>query len=163
MDNKILMSREKYNELVFKLNHLRKSEFVANREEMKIAIERGGGMHDNAGYEHAAQYEKIILKKIQELESILSKVKIIENYRIDTNSVNIGTEVKVLNLENSEEIKYTIVGAYGTDLDSKNNYISYLAPLANGLLGKWVGEIAEIKVPSGVLRFKILDIQKAQN
>ncbi len=161
MADTIYISRTKFNELTEKLNHLKKVEFPVNRDAMRIAIETGGGMHDNAAYEHAAHQEKILLIQISELEQLLLKAKIINDNEIDISAVRIGMQVRVMNLDNSEETVFVVVGAYG--MDPESNRISYLAPIAKGLIGKKTGEIAEIQIPKGRLRLKILSIEKAQN
>ncbi|MBA7631121.1 Transcription elongation factor GreA [subsurface metagenome] len=161
MKNTVYMSRKKFNEEAKKLKDLKTIKFPKNREAMRIAIETGGGMHDNASYEHAAMKERVLLIQISELEQLLSKVKIIDNANIDTSAVNIGTQVKVRDLDSNEETQYVIASAYGADSDS--NTVSYLAPLAKGLIGKKVEEIVEIQIPKGKIRLKILSIKKAKN
>jgi len=159
MANAVYLSRTKFNDLSQKLNNLKTIEFPKSRESMRVAIETGGGMHDNASYEHAAMQERVLLTQISELEQLLSKVKIIDDSDIDTTAVHIGTRVSVKNLDSNKERHYVITGAYEAGSDS--NTVSYLAPLAKGLIGKKVGEIAEIQIPKGRLRLKILAIEKA--
>lgn len=157
--NKILISQQKYTELSKKLEFHREVEFKKNRKTMSEAVDQGGGMHDNASYEHAASNEKVILSKIAELENILTNAQIIHNHEINTDVVGLGTKIKVLDIETDEEKEFIIVGAYETD--TNKNYISYLAPLAQGLIGKKIDETAEIKLPKGIVRYEIISIEHA--
>ena len=157
--NNILISQQKYNELSKKLGFHREVEFKANRKTMSEAVDQGGGMHDNASYEHAASNEKVILSKISELENILANAQIIQAREINTDVVGLGTQIKVLDIETDEEKEFIIVGAYETD--PNKNYISYLAPLAKGLIGKKLDEVAEIKLPKGIVRYEIISIESA--
>lgn len=159
MGDKIYMSQTKFDELSKKLIYMREVEFKTNRKTMSEAIDQGGGMHDNAGYEHAAAQESIILSKISELENILSNVQIIKNLEINTSAVSLGTKVKLLDIETDEVKDFVIVGAYETDLDK--DHISYLTPIAKALIGKKVHEIAEIQLPKGNVNYEVLNIEKA--
>lgn len=161
MRDKIYMSRAKFNEFTEKLDRLRKVEFPAIRDDMKLARESGGGTHDNAPYEHAALQEKVLMRQISELEELLAVVDIVDGSEIDPSVVCIGTQVRVLDLDDSTESVLVIVGAYETD--SASNRISYLAPIAKGLIGKKVDDTAEICVPKGVVRLRILSIEKAED
>lgn len=159
MGDKIYMSQTKFDELSKKLIYMREVEFKTNRKTMSEAIDQGGGMHDNAGYEYAAAQESIILSKISELENILSNVQIIKNLEINTSAVSLGTKVKLLDIETDEVKDFVIVGAYETDLDK--DHISYLTPIAKALIGKKVHEIAEIQLPKGNVNYEVLNIEKA--
>ena len=158
MSERVYLSRAKHEEFTLKLDRLKKVDFPENRIEMKAAMQGGGGMHDNAAYEHAAQREKILLQQIAELENLLTNSRIIEENDIDTSSVRIGTKVRLVDLDKKEEIYWIIGGAYDTDVDK--NIISYQAPVANGLLGKSIGDTVEIKVPKGILHLRILSIER---
>jgi transcription elongation factor GreA len=160
MNDTIYMSTAKYKELSNKLNHLKEVEFVKNRQEMRESIEQGGGTHDNAGYEHAAYNEKLLLAKIAELERVLSNVQVVADSQIVTNSVSLGTQVTVSNLDTKEKETFVIASPYRSDEDE--NHISYLAPIAKGLIGKKVNDTTEIKLPKGLCRYKILRIEKAK-
>lgn len=157
--NRVLIRQQKYNELSKKLEFHREVEFKANRKTMSEAVDQGGGMHDNASYENAASNEKVILSKISELENILANAQIIHDHEINTDVVGLGTQIKVLDIETDEEKEFIIVGAYETD--PNKNYISYLAPLAQGFIGKKVDEIAEIKLPIRIVRYEIISIERA--
>lgn len=157
--NQIYISRKKFEEMSKKLSDLKMIDFTKNREEMLNAIQSGGGMHDNASYEYLAMQEKMLLLRINELEQQLTNVIIIDSNQIDTTAVHIGTRILIEEINNKKKFIYIIGGAYESDPD--NNKISYLSPLAKGLMGKKVGDSADIKVPSGNYRYKILKIEIA--
>lgn len=155
----LYMSKEKYNELANKIKHLKEIDFVNNRKTMRSAIEHGGGTHDNAGYDIAYANERVILKKISELEKVFSKVKVFDNSDVDTKSVRLGTQVVVLNCETDQEEVFIISGAYGADVN--RNQISYLSPVAKNLLGKAVGDEIEMQLPQRKVTYEVISIKAA--
>ncbi len=136
--------------------HLMKTK---GRQEMAAAIEEAreqGDLRENAEYKAAKEAQKILEAKIADLESHLKFSRVIDETQIDTSRVSILTTVKVKNLKNNLIVKYTLVP--GNESDLKTGKISVESPVAKGLLGKVVGEVAEIEVPAGKLNFEILEI-----
>lgn len=155
----VYLTRSKYEELSAKLNELRTVEFPRNREVMRAAIESGGGMHDNASYEHAAEHERLLAAQISDLEKTLASAQIIDESTVDVSAVRVGTEVIAVNLDTGKEARYTITGAYETDFSG--DCVSYLSPIGEGLLGRRVGDVVVVPIPKGGLRLKIVTIGRA--
>ncbi len=151
------LSREKYEELLKELNELK----TKGRAEVarKIAEARGhGDISENSEYETAKQEQEMLEMKIKKLEETLAKVKIIDTKNLPTDKVYLYSRVKVLNLDTNQEIEYTIVSTH--EANSAEKKVSNKSPIGKGLLGKQVGDIVEIKVPIGIVRYKILEISR---
>ena len=115
-----------------------------------------GDLSENAEYDAAKDAQGLLELKISKLEEILSHARILDESTVDISKVSIFATVKIRNTANKMEIKYTLVAEEEADL--KANKISVKSPIGQGLLGKKVGELAEIKVPAGVLKFEVLEI-----
>ena len=100
--------------------------------------------------------EGMLEAKIAKLETQLSQVRVLDESELDTSSVHLLTKVTIRNTENDMQLTYAIVPESEADLLEKK--ISVESPIAQGLLGKKVGEFAEIQVPSGIMKFKIVAI-----
>ena len=96
--------------------------------------------------------------KIAELENKLRHAKIIDEKEIDTDTVQVGNTVKVLDMEFNEEIEYTIVGS--TEVNLAENKISNESPLGSALLGAKKNHVVDVNAPAGIMKYKILDITK---
>lgn len=117
-----------------------------------------GDLSENAEY-HAAKEEQSLLElKIAKLKEVVSNARIIDESLLDTSKVLIHSKVKIKNLANKMEFSYTLVADSETDI--KAGKLSVNSPIGKGLLGKKVGEIAEIQVPNGVMTFEILEISR---
>ncbi len=125
----------------------------------KIATARDhGDLKENAEY-HAAREELSLLEtKLHQLQDKVARARIIDESDVTIDHVSILTSVNVQDLKRNKEYEYTLVSAEETDI--KKNKISIASPVGKGLLGKKVGETAEIETPSGILRYKILSIKK---
>lgn len=156
---KLYISQNKFNELADKIKQVKEVDFANNRRVMRSAIDHGGGTHDNAGYDIAYANERVILTRISELEDILSKVIVVNNNEVDTESVRLGTQVTVFNFESDKEEVFIISGVYGADVN--RNQVSYLSPVAKNLLGKAIGDVIEIKLPQRKLTYEIITIEAA--
>ncbi|MGB5462225.1 MAG: transcription elongation factor GreA [Aureibaculum sp.] len=118
-----------------------------------------GDLSENAEY-HAAKEEQSMLEyKIAQLKNVVASARLIDESQLDTSKVLALSTVKIKNLANKNEFKYTLVA--DTEADFKTGKISVNSPIGKGLLGKKVGEIAEITAPNGVMKFEILDITRA--
>ena len=117
-----------------------------------------GDLSENAEY-HAAKEEQSLLEfKIAQFKNTLSKARLIDESQLDTSKVLALSIVKIKNIDNKMEFEYTLVADAVADL-SKGK-ISVNSPIGHGLLGKKVGDIAEIQVPNGIMKFEILEISR---
>lgn len=115
-----------------------------------------GDLKENAEYDAAKEAQGILEARIAKLEGDIANARIIEIDTIDTSKVSILTKVTLTNINTSKKVTYQIVSEKEADL--KMGKISVTSPIGKGVLGKQVGEIAEVKAPAGVLKFKIEDI-----
>lgn len=115
-----------------------------------------GDLRENAEYDAAKEAQGLLEAKIQKLESELANARIIDENAIDTSKVSILTKVTVTNLTNKKQMTYHLVSEKEADL--KVGKISVTSPIGKGLLGKQVGDTAQVQVPAGTLQFKIENI-----
>jgi transcription elongation factor GreA len=115
-----------------------------------------GDLKENAEYDAAKEAQGMLEAKIKQLETIIATSKIVDTNTIDTSKVTVLTKVTITNLATKKTVTYKIVGEKEADL--KAGKISASSPIGKGLIGKSVGEIAEVKAPTGVLKFKVEDI-----
>jgi len=117
-----------------------------------------GDLSENAEY-HAAREEQSMLEfKIAKLKNVVASARILDDSKIDTSKVLALSKVKFLNLKINKEFEYTLVADSMTDV--KAGKISINSPIGKGLLGKKVGDIAEITIPAGVMKLEILNISR---
>ncbi len=117
-----------------------------------------GDLSENAEY-HAAKEEQSLLEyKIAQLKNTLSKARLIDESQLDTSKVLALSIVKIKNLDNKMEFEYTLVADAVSDLSQGK--LSVNSPIGKGLLGKEVGDITEIEVPNGIMKFEILNISR---
>jgi transcription elongation factor GreA len=115
-----------------------------------------GDLRENAEYDAAKEAQGLLEAKIQRLEGDLANARIMDEGSIDTSKVSILTKVTVTNLNAKKQVTYHLVSEKEADL--KLGKISITSPIGKGLLGKQVGEVAEVQVPAGVIKFKIENI-----
>jgi transcription elongation factor GreA len=124
---------------------------------MQIAEARDkGDLSENAEYAAAKEAQGLLEMKIARLENLVANARIIDESKINTSQVQILNKVKIKNLKNNQTVEYTIVSESESDL--KSGKIAVTTPIAKGLLGKKVGDVVEIRVPSGMMSFEIMDI-----
>ena len=117
-----------------------------------------GDLSENAEY-HAAKEEQSLLEtKIAKLKNVVANARIIDESQLDTSKVLIHSVVKLKNTANGMEFTYTLVA--DSESDVRNGKLSVNSPIGKGLLGKEVGELAEIQVPNGIMNFEILEISR---
>jgi len=117
-----------------------------------------GDLSENAEY-HAAKEEQSMLEfKIAQLKNTLSKARLIDESLLDTSKVLALSKVKIKNLDNKMEFEYTLVADAVSDLSQGK--LSVSSPIGKGLLGKEVGDVTEIQVPNGMMKFEILSISR---
>jgi len=137
------------------LSHLMNVERPAISKQIGEAIDKGD-ISENAEYDAAKDAQGMLEAKIATLRDNLANTRVLDESKIDTSKVQILNIVTLKNTKTDKIMKYTIVSEHEADL--KSGKISVETPIAKGLLGKKVGDIAEIKVPSGIMSFKIMDI-----
>ncbi len=117
-----------------------------------------GDLSENAEYDAAKEAQGLLEMKISKMEELVSNARLIDESQLDVSKALVLSTVKLKNLTNGMEMKYTLVAESEADL--KTGKISVTSPIGKGLLGKKVGEIAEIKVPNGILKFEVLEITR---
>ncbi len=115
-----------------------------------------GDLRENAEYDAAKEAQGILEAKIAALEGQIAQARILDESAVDTSKVSILTKVKLTNLNTKKQVTYQIVSE--TEADLKTGKISVTSPIGKGLLGKAVGEVAEVTVPAGLMKFKVEDI-----
>ncbi len=123
------------------------------------AIEKGD-ISENAEYDAAKDAQGMLEAKIAVLQDQIANARIIDQSKIDTDSVQIMNKVTIKNVKNNAVMAYTIVSDNESDLKAAK--ISVSTPIAKGLLGKKIGDIVEIQVPSGIIPFEIINIELSQ-
>ena len=116
-----------------------------------------GDLSENAEYDAAKDAQGLLEAKIAQLEDVLSNARLLDESRVDTESVSILSKVTIRNRRNNMQVTYTLVSEEEADL--KAGKISTLSPIGKGLLGKKKGEIATIKTPAGEMEFEVLSIE----
>ncbi|MCP4882555.1 MAG: transcription elongation factor GreA [Flavobacteriales bacterium] len=150
-------SAEGLKKLRDELEHLEHTERPRVTQEISDARDKGD-LSENAEY-HAAKEEQSMLEfKIAQLKNTLSKARLIDESLLDTSKVLALSTVKIKNIDNNMEFKYTLVADAVSDLSQGK--LSVSSPIGHGLLGKEVGDLAEIEVPSGIMKFEILSITR---
>ena len=115
-----------------------------------------GDLSENAEYDAAKEAQGLLEMKISRLENILAKARLIDESKLDTSQVQILNKVKIKNTKNNQQVEYMLVSE--AESDFKSGKISVATPIAKGLLGKKVGDVVDILVPSGVMSFEIIEI-----
>ena len=149
------MTEEGYNKLLAEITYLES----VKRPEISAQIAEArdkGDLSENAEYDAAKDAQGVLEGKIAQLKALILKARIIDEKRIKTDTVQILNKVKIRNTQNNAVMTYTLVAESEANL--KENKIAVNTPIAKGLIGKKVGDTAEIKVPSGILKFEILEI-----
>lgn len=158
MENKqVVLTPEGLKKLEDELEYLKTQKRKEVSEKIKQALSFGD-LSENSEYDEAKNEQAQVEVRIVQVENMLKNAKLIDEDDIDTDTVSLGTKVKVLDMEFDEEIEYSLVGS--TEADVSQGKISDESPVGKGLIGKKVGEIAEVEAPAGVLKFKILEISK---
>jgi len=118
-----------------------------------------GDLSENAEYDAAKEAQGLLEMKISKLEDVLANARVLDSENIDLSKVGVLTKVKLKNVANGATMTYSLVAEKEADI--KQSKISVSSPIGKGLLGKRVGEIAEIQVPRGTMNFEILEITMA--
>jgi transcription elongation factor GreA len=150
-------STEGLKKLKDELEQLEQVERPRVSQEISDARDKGD-LSENAEY-HAAKEEQSLLEfKIAKLKNVVANARILDESQLDLSKILIHSVVKLRNTANKMEFTYTLVADSETDI--KNGKLSVNSPIGKGLLGLSVGEIAEIKVPNGIMKFEIVEISR---
>ena len=156
MAERIPMTRTGYDKLRAELKEL--NEIKMPEIEKRIADARADGdLKENAEYHGARESQGLLQAKINLLSGKLARAEIVDTSRLPKDQVVFGATIVVKDLEFDDDEEFTLVGAGEEDYDQGRILVT--SPLAHGLLGKKVGEIAEVEVPAGTNRFEILEIR----
>ena len=134
---------------------------VVKRQEVAQKIKEAreqGDLSENAEYDAAKDEQRDIEARIEELEKILKNAEVVVEDEVDLDKINIGCQVKILDIEYSEELDYKIVGS--TEANSLKGKISNESPVGAGLLGAKKGQIVTIEIPAGELHYEVLEIKR---
>lgn len=149
------MTQEGYDKLKAELEDLK----TRGRDEVARAIAEArekGDLSENAEYDAAKNAQGMLEMKINELEKVFANSRIIDESQLDTSKVTVLTNVTVQNMKNGSEVTYKLVAEAEANLKEKK--ISVSSPIGHGLLGKSVGDIAQVQTPAGIIDFKIIKI-----
>ena len=134
---------------------------VVKRKEVAQKIKEAreqGDLSENAEYDAAKDEQRDIEARIEEIEKILKNAEIVDEDEVDTETINIGCQVKILDLEFDEELTYKIVGS--TEANSLAGKISNESPLGKALMGRKVGDNIEVNAQAGVIEYEVLKIDR---
>ncbi|MDT8415613.1 MAG: transcription elongation factor GreA [Flavobacteriaceae bacterium] len=140
------------------LDHLKSVERPKVSQQIAEARDKGD-LSENAEYDAAKEAQGLLELRIAKMEETLSNARLIDESQLDISKALVLSHVKIKNLSNGKTMDYTLVAESEADL--KTGKISVTSPIGKGLLGKSVGEIAEISVPNGSLKFEILQISRS--
>ena len=153
----LLMTADGMQKLEDELENLK----VFRRKEVAEKIKQAlafGDLSENSEYDEAKNEQAQVEARIAQIEGMLKIARVIDDAAIDTDTVSIGTRVKILDIEFDDEDEYFIVGS--SEADPSQNRLSYESPVGKALLGKKVGDIVDVEAPAGTIQFKILDISR---
>ena len=151
----LYVSKETLEQMKVELHRMRTVDRPAAAKAIAEAREKGD-LKENAEYDSAKENQGILEARIKKLEGDLASARILEADNVDTSKVSILTKVTVTNLKTKKQLTYKIVSEKEADL--KAGKISINSPIGQGLMGKVVGDVAEVQVPAGLVKFKIEDI-----
>jgi transcription elongation factor GreA len=146
------VTQDTFEKMQQELHHLKAVERPAASKAIAEAREKGD-LKENAEYDAAKEAQGLLEAKIKYLEGVIATARILDETTIDTSRVSILTKVTVTNMGTKKTMTYQIVSEKEANL--KDGKISVTSPIGKGLLGKVVGDIAEVSVPAGILKFKI--------
>ncbi|WP_134702179.1 transcription elongation factor GreA [Ammoniphilus sp. YIM 78166] len=155
-EKEVFLTPEGLKNLEEELEHLKSVKRREVAERIKEAISFGD-LSENSEYEESKNEQAFIEGRIITLEKMLRNARVISQEDLDQGVVNVGTTVKLKDLEYGDVVDYTIVGS--AESDPANNKISNESPVGQALLGKSKGAVVDVSVPAGVIRYEIMDIK----
>jgi len=154
---RVYLTRKGYEKMQQELECLKQ----VKRKELSSAIEHAcslGDLKENAEYHSAKDAMAENERKIRELEGRLSRAEIISDAGVDANKAYIGAKLRIVDLDTKEEMEYILVSQ--DEADATKGFISIVSPVGKALLGREAGDIAEVNVPAGLLKYKIIKISR---
>lgn len=158
MDKKNILTYQGLQKLEDELQNLK----VVRRKEVAQKIKEAreqGDLSENAEYDAAKDEQRDIEARIEELEKILKNAEVVVEDEVDLDRINIGCQVKILDLEYDEELDYKIVGS--TEANSLKGKISNESPVGKALIGAKIGDVVEVETQAGVIKYKVLEIERS--
>lgn len=155
MGNINYYTKEGLQKLKEELEHMKSVERPNISQQIAEARDKGD-LSENAEYDAAKEAQGLLEMKIAKMEETIANARILDNSKIDTSKVMVLSTVKIRNKANKAEMKYKLVSESESDL--KTGKISINSPIGKGLVGKKVGDTAEIDVPAGKITFEIVEI-----
>ena len=149
------MTEEGYNKLSEQLNHLRAVERPAISQQIAEARDKGD-LSENAEYDAAKEAQGMLEMKIAKMEELFAGSRIVDESKINTDTVQVLTKVKLKNISLNKEVEYTMVSE--NEASVKEKKLSIGTPIAQALLGKKVGDVVTAVTPAGEIKFEILNI-----
>ena len=134
---------------------------VVKRKEVAGKIKEAreqGDLSENAEYDAAKDEQRDIEARIEDIEKILKNAEVVVEEEVDLDKISIGCNVKILDIEFDEELEYKIVGS--TEANSLEGKISNESPVGKALIGAHTNDIVEVEMPSGIMKYKVLEIQR---
>jgi len=153
----IYLSQEGYDNLKAELTTLKSIDRPRIINQIAEARDKGD-LSENAEYDAAKEAQGLLEARISKLENDVANARVLDESQMDTSTVHLLTKATIKNTANGMEMTYAIVSETEADLAAKK--ISATSPIGKGLLGKAVGEIADIEVPNGIIQFEILKIER---
>jgi len=150
------VTAETFERLKEELQHMKGVERPAASSAIAEAREKGD-LKENAEYDAAKEAQGMLEAKIKQLEGVLANARILDESNIDTSKVSILTKVTLTNMNTKKQVTYKIVSENEADL--KLGKISVTSPIGKGLLGKVIGDVVDVIVPAGTLKFKVEKIE----
>ena len=145
---------KKYEDELHDLKVNRKKEVA---QKIKEAREQGD-LSENAEYDAAKDEQRDIELRIEELEKLLKNAEVVVEEDVDLEKINVGCVVRVYDIEDDEEMEFSIVGS--TEANSLQNKISNESPVGHALIGRRVGDVVDVETQVGVIKYKVLAIQR---
>jgi len=157
MSNVSYYTAEGLKKLKEELDHLKSVDRPKASQDIADARDKGD-LSENAEYDAAKEAQGLLEMRISKMEEVYANARLIDESQLDLSKALVLSKVKIKNQTNGVEMTYTLVAESEADL--KTGKISVTSPIGKGLLGKSVGEVAEITVPNGVLKFEVLEITR---
>lgn len=158
VEKKNILTYEGLRLLEEELQSLKLSKRKEVAQKIKEAREQGD-LSENAEYDAAKDEQREVESRIEEIDKILKNAEVVVEDEVEVDVINIGCRVKILDVEYDEEMEYKIVGS--TEANSLKGKISNESPVGKALIGARIGDIVNVETHSGVLQYKILEIQKS--
>jgi len=154
-DKEVILSAEGLHKLEDKLEHLKS----VKRHEVAERIRKArqfGDINENSEYEDAKNEQAFVEGEVLQLEKVLRNAKLVDDVSIDPHIASLWSRVKIQDIDSSEVSEYTIVGS--TESDPAKNRISDESPVGRAFLGRRAGDVVEVQVPAGTIKYKVLEV-----